>query len=398
MSRPLIAALAAAASLAVFVPAAGAAPARPLMLGTADPGYASSDASHRDRVLDATVGAKAGVVRISAFWFAIAPTEPLPLTDRTDPRNPAYDWERLDAAVRDAKSRGLEVILTLQRAPRWAEGPDEPAGLAQGVWKPDPVAFGDFAQAVATRYSGDFAPNPLQPTVKLPRVRYYQAWNEANLRNHLMPQYEGATPVSVEMYRDLLNEAYDGINAADSSATVVAAGTAPLQSNTATDRTGPLTFWRKLLCLSAGLQATPCPGGEKAKFDVFDHHPITFRDPDVPGTGDSVLISDFDDLTEVWRAAESRGTVAPGRRPMWTTEIYWETNPPEVGPGAVSPSKAAEYLQRAIRSLYLDGVGFSSTSSWSTRTSRPASTTARAACSTTTSARSRPTPPSASRS
>ena len=34
-----------------------------------------------------------------------------------------------------------------------------------------------------------------------------------------MPQYDGATPVSVEMYRDLLNEAADGINAADADAT-----------------------------------------------------------------------------------------------------------------------------------------------------------------------------------
>ena len=143
--RPLIAALAIAASLAVAVPTAGAAPARPLVLGTADPGYASSDAAHRDRVYDATVDAKAGVVRISAFWFAIAPDRAPAAALRTDPRNAAYDFERLDAAVRDAKSRGLEVILTLQRAPNWAEGTDEPAGLAQGVWKPDPVAFGDFA-------------------------------------------------------------------------------------------------------------------------------------------------------------------------------------------------------------------------------------------------------------
>jgi len=338
---------------AALAPPAGAAP-KPLRLGTAEPGYASSDPARRAQLYRETADLGARVVRISAFWFRIAPEEPAPESDPTDPDNPAYDFSVLDAAVRDAEAHGLDVVMTIQRAPKWAQGSDRPRiRLPDGVWRPDPEAFGDFAGAVATRYSGGFAP-PAQPP--LPRVGRYQAWNEPNLRNHLMPQYENGSRASVEIYRELLNQAYPAIKDADPTATVIAAGTAPLESD-GRRRVGPETFWRELLCLSPSLTAEPCPGGEQARFDIFDHHPITRFDPAIPGPTDSVLISDFGDLTRILRAAESEGTIAPRPtpRPVWATEIYWKTDPPAAGRG-VAPELAASYLQRAMQMLHRRGV------------------------------------------
>jgi hypothetical protein len=68
-------------------------------------------------------------------------------------------------------------------APGWAE----PSGVAHGT-TPNPSAFGDFARAAASRYGGSFA--------GLPRVRYWQAWNEPNLNLYLKPQWVDRIPFS----------------------------------------------------------------------------------------------------------------------------------------------------------------------------------------------------------
>ena len=137
--RPLIAVLAAAASLAAAAPGAQAAAPKPLVLGTADPGYASSDAERRNRLYDETLKADAGVVRISAFWFAIAPEKPALLDPfpATDPRNGAYVWGDLDAAVRGARSRGLEAHPHLAACAELGRGPrTSPPDSPRACWDP----------------------------------------------------------------------------------------------------------------------------------------------------------------------------------------------------------------------------------------------------------------------
>ena len=261
------------------------------------------------------------------------------------------------------------MIITIQRAPRWAEGENRPNQLDDGVWKPDPAAFGRFSQAVAERYSGAFAPSTGST---LPRVRYFQPWNEPNLRNHLMPQYDQETgeAVSVDAYRELLAEAVDGIRAADAirrpggpASTIVVAGTSPIESVAPSEgvegtRVGPERFWREFLCLDPELEPIPASDCPRAEFDVFDHHPITQMDPRIPGPGDSVRIADYSDLTRIVRAAEAADTVLPldRTRPLWATEIYWKTNPPSTRASGVPLETAAAYLQRGIKMLYDDGV------------------------------------------
>ena len=95
------------------------------------------------------------VVRVNLYWSQVAgPIEP---ADPTNPRDPRYDWSVPDAALLNAKRRGIDVVFTVFLAPRWAEGPNRPASedvSRIGTWRPDPDRFRDFAEAVATRYSG----------------------------------------------------------------------------------------------------------------------------------------------------------------------------------------------------------------------------------------------------
>ena len=80
------------------------------------------------------------------------------------------------------------MLLNITGAPAWAEGPGAPPGAQPGTWRPDPAQFASFATAAALRYDGRF-PDPLHPGAFLPRVRYWQPWNEPNLAYYLSPQW-----------------------------------------------------------------------------------------------------------------------------------------------------------------------------------------------------------------
>ena len=171
---------------------------RKLRLGFADGLFGSAEASERGLWLDRVGEAGGELIRVNVNWAA---TTLEPPADPRNPADPAYDFAALDAAIDDARARGLQVMLTLYRAPSWAEGADRPVSAPAGSWKPDPGAFGDFVHAVAERYRG--------------QVSYYQAWNEPNLRSYLSPQYRGKRAVSPAVYRRLLNALYTEVHAVD---------------------------------------------------------------------------------------------------------------------------------------------------------------------------------------
>lgn len=312
-----------------------------VVLGTAEPRYVWGKPAEREMLLDQTAAAGAGIVRINAFWYQLAPTRP---ADGSDPADRAYRFASLDAAVRAAHARGLDIFLTMQRAPEWAES--EPNREDRGAWKPDVAAYGDFVTAVATRYGGSFA-DPANPAVNLPRVRLYQVWNEANLEKFFAPQFAGGKPRSPEAYRALLNHAYARIKAVNPDNRVILAGSAPKAPTERGARIVSPDFWRALFCLDGKLRPKPCP--QPANFDIFDHHPITVDGPPHrPGRKGSVLIANYRDLGRILRAAERHGTIGgPAWHPMWASEIYWETDPPETRRG-FPPQKAARYLAEGI--------------------------------------------------
>ncbi len=127
-------------------------------------------------------------VRMNVYWPDIAPYSRPRGFHAGDPRDRHYRWALLDEAIREAAAHGQSVLLTAVGAPRWAQARGIPSGVRQGTWFPNAGDFGAFGHALAERYSGDF-PDPLHRGRRLPRVRYFQAWNEPNLPNYLMPQW-----------------------------------------------------------------------------------------------------------------------------------------------------------------------------------------------------------------
>jgi hypothetical protein len=310
--------------------------------------FLSSDAAVRGKWLDRTRKAGARFVHLGMAWpLMVGDSAP---ADPADPSDPAYrNFHPYDAAIRDAQDRGLEVILALGSAPAWAEGGGRPRAAPLGTWQPDARAYGAFAQAVATRYSGTYA--------SLPRVRFFQAWSEPNLSTYLNPQYRRGKPRSPVIYRRMLNAFYDGVHEAQDNARVITGGTAPYGRRGRGGRMPPLIFWRNVLCLRPSLLAKQdC--GTRARFDVMAHHPIdTSGGPGgMPAGRNNVSTANFRLIRRTLRAAERRNTVARGaRRPIWATEIWWESNPPDRS-GGVGPRKHARWLGNAVRSLRRQGA------------------------------------------
>src|SRR5262245_49788702 len=116
--RPLpkarLAALAAAFALvALLVAAPGASAKRGLETGLIED-YDNPSAGTFDR----TVQSGAGIIRIVVAWTDIAATKP---ANATNPADPAYNFSKLDTAVREANAHGLDVMFTVLSAPEWAE-------------------------------------------------------------------------------------------------------------------------------------------------------------------------------------------------------------------------------------------------------------------------------------
>jgi hypothetical protein len=345
---PMLAGIAATAALLLAAEAASA--ARPLDTGLLDSNYGVPDPEAEAFLFDHTVAAGARFAKISVGWRARVTGVP---ANPSDPADPAYDWSYVDRAVRDAAARGVEPLLFVTDAPEFAEGPGRPEDVIPGTWRPDPNAFAAFARAVATRYSGTFVADG----GALPRVRYYQAWTEPNLSNHLAPQYEGGQPVAPTLFRDLLNALYGAVKAVHPDNVVITAGTAPYGDDPPNaNRTRPLTFWRDVLCLNAADRPLACP--VRASFDALAHQPInTTGAPREPAVDpDDATVADFGELRTILRAAEAAGTIAtPGRHQLWSTEMWWETDPPDPLQG-ISPRLQARWLEQSIYLLWKQGA------------------------------------------
>ena len=334
--------------------------ARPFELGLTDSVFSSESAGERAIWLDRAVEVGAENVLPAAQWGGIAPANPSAGFDPRDPADGEYDFSRTDAAVRAARARGLDPLLLVTGAPLWAEGKNRPSNTSKaplGSWKPKPGELKKFAKAVARRYSGSFD-DPGDGAGVLPRVRDFQLWAEPNLSTYLNPQFRGRKPVGARHYRKMLRAFYAGIHSVSKRNRVVTGGTAPygdIPGNKAS-RTAPALFWREVLCLKGQkLRKRRCK--KPAKFDVLAHHPINVGGPERRAlNADDVSTPDIGKLREILRKAQRSGRALPRkpRKPIWATEIWWDSRPPRPEGGA---GGQACPLARAVAVRAVDAAG-----------------------------------------
>jgi hypothetical protein len=225
---------------ALLVPAAAAA-ARPVVAIqddqiTNDPRPAVV-AVRADRL--ASTGAK--LTRVNVDWSLVAPTRP---ADPSNPDDPAYRWEALDASIQALNDRGIAVLTVMFGTPPWAS--------TSGKWNatPRPIDFGTFAGALARRYSGTW---PKPGGGVLPRIKSISPGNEPNLSFWITPQCKRVrghwVPASPAAYAAMLKAASKRIRAAAPGILVVAGETLAGDGNGCTGPTstvGTIEFTRLL--------------------------------------------------------------------------------------------------------------------------------------------------------
>ncbi len=358
---PLVAvcALAAIAVAAISGPRAsgsvdGATPGHPLSTAFVGPEFRSPE---KQQAFEHARAAGATVVRLGVWWSEVAPGGGRPPAgfDPRDPADPLYRWNATDDEIRTAVGSGLRPIVDVIDAPAWAQS-GRKQRPSDGPVRPSPAALADFAAALAERYSGQYA--------DLPRVRYWQVWNEPNLSIYLMPQSEGEKEVSPDWYRAMVNAMAKAIHDVRHDNVVIAGGLAPFGGDSndpsggtvpTPERIHPLEFMRQMLCMSKGAKPKPtCKA--RTEFDVWAHHPYTYGGPTHQAYHpDDVSLGDMGEMRGLLDAAAAAGHIKTRRQVgFWVTEFSWDTNPPD--PKGLSLALHARWVSEALYRMWQNGV------------------------------------------
>jgi hypothetical protein len=339
--RSAIAVLPCLLLLVVLLVLPSAAPAaRPLQTAVDPDGpYSGADAT---LVANRLRAAGASGMRVLLNWREVAPAAYPAGFDPSNPGDPRYRWQKFEGEVRAAAAAGLQPIVVIRSAPDWASGGGP--GRA-GTVQPDPNQFARFAHAAAERYSGGFQ--------GLPRIRYWQPWNEPNHFGFLNPQ---AGLAAVGHYRLLVNAFADAVHAVRADNAVIAGGMAPFRNDAADALViPPLAFMRELLCVSAGRQPkATCD--TRIKFDIWSHHPYTAGSPTHDAANaDDASISALPQMRRMLSAATRAGhIVSSGPVRFWVTEFAWDSNPPD--PNGVPERLRSRWVAEALYRMWHAGV------------------------------------------
>lgn len=284
-------------------------------------------------------------VRLFAQWSHIAPdhdaTKPPPGFDGTSEAQ--YSFADLDRKIDLVRRNGMTVTLVVTGpGPVW--GSLEPA-RRNNRWRPSPVLFGQFAQAVTKHVAG--------------RVQDYIVWNEPNVATWLQPQNlctgSKCRVYAPHLYRKLAAEGYRAIRAGDPTATIALGATSSRGDRFVVRTNGttqPLVFLRELACVDAKYRRRTtgdCRGFRAPRGNVLAYHPHSSRySPGYrsPESGDARM-GDLGRLTSVVDRLTKAGrldVVGASRFPLWLDEYAYETNPPDNVRG-VSPAAQAAWSQ-----------------------------------------------------
>jgi Cellulase (glycosyl hydrolase family 5) len=279
-------------------------------------------------------------VRLLVDWSRVAPQTPPVGFVASDATSSGYNWNTIDTSVAAAEQAGLTPILDIVRTPSWAL-----AVGAHGVnaGTPQPVALGQFAQALATHFDG---------TGPTPPVHTFQVWNEPNNSLHL-------DPVKASTYRAMVNAVATAVHNVNPASLVVAGGLDPFghpkNKKQKWYSVAPLAFMRSLLCLSKGAHPhATCKA--KVHFDVWSHHPYTFGGPfGKARLPDDVELGDLPRMRALLKVGvRLHHVVSAHPVQFWVTEFGWDTNPPRRH--AASLNLAARWTSESLHEMWLSGV------------------------------------------
>ena len=120
----------------------------------------------------------------------------------------------------------------------------------------------------------------------------------------------------------------------------------------------PLQFLRGLFCLNFTGPLRPKHCSSKPHLDILSHHPIDrFRGPGHHAFSRyDATVPDMPRVKRLVRAARRAGHVRPkGKVPLWATEFWWESDPPDHRYG-FPVRKQARWVEEALYRFWKAGV------------------------------------------
>jgi hypothetical protein len=333
--------------------------------------------SDPDKTLQTLRSLGVGVVRVLVPWDQVA-ADPGSRTPPAGNQYPTAAWAGYDFIDREARKYGIRVDLLLSGgAPVWATGTGEPRrDPSTGVWYPSANAYGQFVEAAAKRYSGQYTPPGASSA--LPRVNFWEIWDEPNWGPALQPQLvlHPLRIASALEYRRLLDAAWSAMQRTGHGDDTIVIGNLSPRGTTATpkfplpaaayDVASPLGFTRTLYCVDnsyhplrgSAAAVVGCPTTAAGSQRFREEHPALF---DAPGFGihpypvslpptqadttnpDTVEFSQIphlvSGLSNLERAYGSHNKIG-----VYITEYGYITHPPNANVGLLSPTRAGSYL------------------------------------------------------
>ena len=325
----------------------------------------SSDPAVQTRALDDLRNAGVKSIHTVVLWSNLAPratSATVPSVDLTDPAS--YDagyWTRVDRLVEGAQARGMQVLMSIAGpAPRWAETCNSfersHYGREKGTCKPSAKLYGQFAAAVAKRYSGS---SKDVAGATIPRVRSFSIWNEPNLNSWISPQIQKfrgqKVSVGARIYRDLVYAGTKSIRAnGGRSAKILLGETAPVGQGTI--RTSPAVFYQTLFCVNSSgrkLRGTVAKNaGCKKRMKKLDvngvaHHPYTKRAVQTPLAKQrktDITMANLGTLSKILGQGVHNRMLKGSAKALYLTEFGVSSRPPAKSGYGVSLNKQAEWI------------------------------------------------------
>ncbi len=246
--------------------------------------------------------------------------------DPTNPEDPAYDWTRVDQVLIGLDKAGITPIVSTYSTPAFAvDGRNTKFPSAYNPNAPIPQAFGLFMKAVATRYSGFHTSNVGGVPTPLPRVRHFEIWNEANLKNFF--RFNNSS--NVGKYKGLVKQAYTNIKAAQPNAIVIAGVGGP-RSSGGNGNISAKDWMNKLV------------SDKSVKFDAYSQHIYPSQAPKFTSPAYEKVFPTWDSLDDIYKALDKK---RKGMK-LYVTEAGYTTGSTPFRTVKVTPSVQNKYLKQ----------------------------------------------------
>ncbi len=258
-------------------------------------------------------------LKVQVAWDIYQPSGPQDITE---------DFRRLEIYLETASNQGLNVLVSIAKAPNWARSnltedgpPDDPNTLANFI----SIMLNEMGQAIDA----------------------VEIWNEPNLRR----EWQGNLPFTGAGYMRLFGPAYQAVRAYSPTITVISAGLAPTGDNANLGSRDDRAFLREMYAAGLANYADVAVGAHPYGWGNPPDARCCNFDPE-PGWDDDPHFFFLDNIEDYREIMVNSGHAAAQ---MWVTEFGWATwaalpgDPPDVWMGYTDECEQGTYLVRAFQ-------------------------------------------------